>query len=102
MFDDKLNDLEFIARSGFPARKQLPQLQALIGEDIVRSAVRCTFYIKRSILSAEQALVAFHLSLLTDTDIDTFLEAVGWVTQSTLNKIIANSMTLSEDNQSAA
>lgn len=102
LFEEKLKEIELIAQGGLPSRSQLPQLQALLGQDIVRAAVRCTFYVKRSILSCEQALVAFHLSLLTEVDIDSFLENIGWVTQSTLNKIIANSLTLSQENQSAA
>lgn len=92
LFDKYMEEIEFIANSGLSNKDQLPMISSYIGNDAVRYAVRCTFFVKHSILSMEQALIAFHLSFLTELDIDEFLQAVGWVTERTLNNIITKHM----------
>ena len=88
LFDRYMEEIEFIAGSGLSNKEQLPLISEYIGDDAVRYAVRSTFFVKHSIISMEQALIAFHLSFLTELDIDDFLQAVGWVTENTMNTII--------------
>lgn len=87
LFEGHLREIERIEKSGLQSREQLPQLAAFVDEYSLRAAVRCTFLVRHSILMLEQALLAFHCSILTDTDIDLFLERTGWVSPNALNMI---------------
>lgn len=87
LFEGHLREIERIGKGAFQSRQQLPQLSAFVDEASLRAAVRCTFLVRHSILTLEQALLAFHCSILTHTDIDLFLERTGWVSQNALNLI---------------
>jgi hypothetical protein len=64
---------------GAPQMHQLHGLRDFVDEDQLRMAVRCTFLIRRSIITFEQALLAFHHSTLNGCDIDDFLFSAGWI-----------------------
>jgi hypothetical protein len=86
LFRSVFRELEHVAR-GYSRSQQLDSLRAFIEEDKLRIAVRCTFLIKRSIITLEQALLAFHQCLLNNCDIDQFLLEAGWIDEHTLDLI---------------
>jgi len=85
-FGEKFTEIETIERAGSQTM-QLRSLSRFVDEQQLRMAVRCTFLVRHSILSIEQALLAFHLSRFSEMDVDDFLYKVGWVTEEALELI---------------
>ncbi len=102
LFEHRQQEIELVSNSGFSSREEQSHLTELIGADMVRTAVRLTFLVKHSILSIEQALIAFHMSLLTELDIDRFLEAVSWVDKNTFETISRNKKIAAQGTEAAA
>jgi len=86
LFEDSFVEIEKIEKSGSQTL-QLRSLSRFVDEQKLRMAVRCTFLVRHSILSIEQALLAFHFSIFNQLDIDEFLSEVGWVTEEALELI---------------
>jgi hypothetical protein len=84
LFQERLNELDSIDQSGLGNRDQLGFLSGFVSEQQLVPAVRCSFLVRYSLLTFEQALVAYHYSLLSGQDIDEFLAEVGWVEQQAL------------------
>jgi hypothetical protein len=82
-FAESFTEIENIERAGSQTM-QLRSLSRFVDEQKLRMAVRCTFLVRHSILSVEQALLAFHFSNLNEADLDEFLFKVGWVTEEAL------------------
>jgi hypothetical protein len=82
-FEESFAEIENIERAGSQTM-QLRSLSRFVDEQKLRMAVRCTFLVRHSILSIEQSLLAFHFSILNETDLDEFLHKVGWVTEEAL------------------
>ena len=79
LFQHRLSELDSIDHSGLGNRDQLQFLSGFINAEQLVPAVRCTFLVRYSIVSFEQALLAYHYSQLSGKDIDAFLTEVGWV-----------------------
>lgn len=84
---DNAVELERALQMGGQNRDQMQYLRSFVNPDQLRMGIRCTFLIRHSILTFEQALLAFHCSLMNGMDIDAFLASVGWVGEETLDSI---------------
>lgn len=84
---EKTTELERALHMGAQNRDQMQFLRSFINANQLRMGIRCTFLVRHSILSFEQALLAFHCSLMNGMDIDVFLSSVDWVAPETLDTL---------------
>src|SRR5262249_6688161 len=84
LFCGSFREFESVKNSAWRERDQVKLLAGFIDECKLQMAVRCTFLVRQAILTLDQAILAFHYSLLTNSDIDSFLSKVGWVSRQTL------------------
>ncbi|HEY9773237.1 MAG TPA: hypothetical protein V6C81_05460 [Planktothrix sp.] len=89
LFHDIAKQLDAVEQS-ISQSQQLRELRSVIDENKLRMAVRCTFLIRRSIISFEQGLLAFHHSILNECEVDAFLIDVGWLDEATLDVLAQN------------
>ena len=87
LFQERLTELDSIEQSGLENRDQLQFLSGFVTGEHLAPAVRCAFLVRHSLLSFEQALLAYHFSLENKVDVDVFLSEVGWVEPDALARL---------------
>jgi hypothetical protein len=89
LFQQYVNELDSIDQSSLENREQVQFLSGFVTNEQLIPAVRCTFLVRYSLISIEQALVAYHCCRLSGQDLDAFLHEVGWVEPEAL-ALVAN------------
>ena len=87
LFAPWLGELDSIDQSGLENKDQLQFLSAFVETQKLAPAIRCAFLLRNGLLSFEEALLAYHCSLLSGQDIGDFLADIGWVEAATMQAV---------------
>lgn len=88
LFQPWQGELDSIDQSGLENKDQVQFLSAIVEPERLAPAVRCAFLVRHGLLSFEQALLSYHCSLLSKTDVSSFLAEVGWIEPESLAEAV--------------